>query len=283
MNKADFIEISPGCFVLERLAESFKRIGLCGVDDFINFTGGQGINTKVLPGYRKRICFEAGSPPRKFYLKTYNNPPLKVQISNMLAHGRKLSTAAYDYMPAVELAAIGIKTPEVAAYGELMGAVFEKKSFAVTREIEGQSLERSVPKCFQKPFDRGALAEQRRFVDELAMLTGRFHNSGYRHRDYYLAHIFWSPEAGFRIIDLQRVFKPRIFAARYRIKDLAQLYYSSPMSVYSRAARLRFYLRYAGIHKLTPPHRRFIKRVIAKAEKMAAHDKKRGRPIPYKT
>ncbi len=284
MNFENFKEVSPGCFILDRYVDSFKVLGLGSVDDFVSFSGGQKITTKVVASFRNRVCFTAGEPAKTFYLKTYDHPPLKVQLSNWLDHGRRLSTAAYDYTPAMELDKIGIKTPVVAAYGEVMGAMLEKKSFIVTEEIsDGVSLERYVPEFFTPPITGQKRKEQLDFIAGFADFTGKFHFSGFRHRDYYLAHIFWAEQSGFQMIDLQRVFKPKLLAWKFRVKDIAQLYYSAPGSIYSKAMRLRFYKRYAGVDKLTSKDRLFIKCVKGKAAKMAAHDEKKGKRVPYKS
>jgi len=284
MRSDSFIETSPGCFVLNRHIESFKRLGLCSVEDFVDFKGGQKITTKVVASFRNRVCFTAGDPVKNFYLKTYNHPPVGVQLSNWLDHGRRLSTAAYDYQPALELDKIGIRTPVVAAFGQIMGLLFEKKSFIVTEEIsDAVSLEKNVPEFFMPPFIAPKRNEQLKFIDDFADFTRRFHESGFRHRDYYLAHIFWGAGSGFQMIDLQRVFKPVLLGWKYKVKDIAQLYYSAPSSVYSKAARLRFYKRYANTDEITAADRRFIKCVTAKAAKMAAHDEKKGKKVPYKS
>ncbi|MFI4910557.1 MAG: lipopolysaccharide kinase InaA family protein [Sedimentisphaeraceae bacterium JB056] len=283
MNFTNFTETSPGCLILNKHVESFKKLGLCSVDDFVSFNGGEGINTKVLPKFRNRLVFKAGEPEANFYLKTYNKPPLKVQVSNWLDHGNIASTAAYDYMPALELESIGVKTPVVAAFGEVMSGPFEKKSFIVTEEIVGGvDLEKNVPEFFKRPFDSDKHCKQMDFVRELARFSRDFHNNGFRHRDFYLAHIFWGEDGGFQMIDLQRVFKPKLTGWKYRLKDIAQLYYSAPSSIYSRTARLRFYKEYAQVDKLSTKDRWFIKCLKAKVGKMAVHDEKKGKPAPFK-
>jgi heptose I phosphotransferase len=283
MNFENFTETSPGCFILKRHVESFNALGLCGIDDFVGFKGGKGINTKVLPKFRNRVVFQAGTPAANFYLKTYNATPLKVQLKNWIDHFRIASTAAYDYMPAIELERIGVKTPVVAAFGELMHGPFEKKSFVVTEEISGGvDLEKNVPDFFSGCIDSDKRKKQLGFIKELADFSRKFHSNGFCHRDFYLCHIFWGKDAGFRLIDLQRVFKPRLTGARYRLKDISQLYYSAPASIYSKTNRLRFYKQYARIDKLGAKDRFFIRQVKAKAEKIAAHDKKKGRSAPFK-
>lgn len=283
MNFDNFIETSPGCFILDKHVKSFEALGLCCIDDFINFQGGNKITTKIVASFRNRVCLTAGEPAKNFYLKTYNHPPMKIQISNWIDHTKRLSTAAYDYMPALELDKIGIKTPIVAAFGEVMGCCFEKKSFILTEEIsDGVSLERYVPEFFRPSFMAGKRNKQLEFINGFADFARKFHENGFRHRDYYLAHIFWGQDSGFQMIDLQRVFKPRLLSYKYRVKDIAQLYYSSAASVYSKTMRLRFYKKYANIEKITARDKRFIGKVKAKAARMAVHDSKKGRKAPYK-
>jgi len=281
-NLIDFDEISSGCYIRKRHIESFAALGLRNVDDFVDFTGGREINKKEIAEFRNRQVFSAGKKGTNFYLKAYNRPPTSIQMANWFAHGKYASTAAYDYLPALELEKIGVKTPKVAAFGKIFKGLFEKKSFIVTEELIGQqSLEERSPDFFQPPTTPEKQAKRCRFIKELAEITKNFHGSGFFHRDYYLSHIFWGEKEGFTIIDLQRVFKPTIMGWRYRIKDIAQLYYSAPASLYSKTDRMRFYKHYAGIEKLRRRDKWFITQVKLKAAKMAAHDSKSGRDAPY--
>lgn len=281
MTFENFTQTSAGCFIHNKHVEAFAELGLKSINDFMDFEGGEGINLAAIAKFRNRVVFQAGNEKSNFYLKTYNHPPLKVQLSNWFEHKKRASTAAYDYLPAMELAKIGINTPVVAAFGEVMG-VFEKMSFIVTEEItEAVDLEKNVPPFFKLPLTREKFHSRRKFIDELAAFTSKFHNNGFCHRDYYLTHIFWG-EGGFEMIDLQRVFKPHLLAWRYRLKDIAQLYYSAPGSVYTYSERLRFYKRYLGKDKLNAFDRWFIRQVKKKAQRIAAHDEKQGRVPPFK-
>ena len=69
---------------------------------------------------------------------------------------------------------------------------------------------------------------------------------------------------------------------RWRIKDIAQLYYSSPGGCFSNADRMRFYMAYSGHKKLTGADKGFLGRVLRRAEKMARHDAKHGRVVPFR-
>ena len=83
------------------------------------------------------------------------------------------------------------------------------------------------------------------------------------------------------LIDLQRVFKPWVLRERFRVKDISQLYYSAPAKYFSRADRLRFYRRYSGKKKLGAADKRFIRKVNARAGRMAVHDAKHGRAVGF--
>ncbi len=78
---------------------------------------------------------------------------------------------------------------------------------------------------------------KRNFLERLAAFIKKFHETGYRHRDLYLAHIFYGDSGEFYLIDLARAFKPRLFEERYRVKDLAQLYYSAPKRYFTMCDR----------------------------------------------
>jgi len=72
-----------------------------------------------------------------------------------------------------------------------------------------------------------------------------------------------------------------VFGEKFLVKDLAQLYYSSPGSVITRADRLRFYLAYTGKTKFSICDRILIRKIKSKAKQMAIHDKKHNRYVPY--
>ncbi|MHC4114409.1 MAG: hypothetical protein ACYSSL_03705, partial [Planctomycetota bacterium] len=68
---------------------------------------------------------------------------------------------------------------------------------------------------------------------------------------------------------------------RFRIKDIAQIFYSAPGRYFSATDRLRFYFRLTDKRKLDPEDKSFILKVINKAKRMAKHDVKRGQHAPF--
>ncbi len=160
--------------------------------------------------------------------------------------------------------------------------MFEERSFIITEKIpDAESLERKLPDCFNGPATTENLKLRRNFIVQSAAFIRKFHETNYRHRDLYFSHIFYSDSGEFYLIDLARVFGPVVLLRRFQIKDIAQVYYSAPGKHFSKTDRMRFYMAYAGQKRLTRKDKTFIRKVINKAERMARHDIRHGRPVPF--
>lgn len=281
MTKENLIKISDSFFVEPQSQQALTEKGLTSMDAVFSFDQGQKLDKKELADHRTRIQFEAGSPPVTLFLKRYDNPPIWTQLKNWLSQHRRVSFGDCDCLAAETLAAKGINTPKTIAKGRQWSGLFEKRSFSITRRIPGRSLEEKLPDFFENPQTPENQKLKRNFIDQLAQFIRKFHQSGYRHRDLYLCHIFHDDSDNFHLIDLARAFKPIILSKRYRLKDIAQLYYSTPGRHFSKTDRLRFYLSYTGCDELSWKDKLFISRVKAKAKKMAKHDAKRGKTAPF--
>lgn len=274
-----FTETSSNCYIKNEYLDLFRSMSLTDFNSFENYNGGTDLVKASLDSFRRRVRFTCDENGQTFFLKYYTRPPIGKQIKNWLNHREIRSMSFSDMGPVDELNSAGINIPEVVAFGEDFGCLFEKRSFIVTAKILGEALERKLPSCFESR-EHYNNNERIAFIVKLADFARRFHKTGYRHRDFYLAHIFWSIDNGFYLIDLFRAFKP-CMSERYRIKDIAQLYYSCPSSVFTRVEKLRFYKNYAEVEKLKTKDKNFIRKVIKKAVKMARHDKKRDRTVPF--
>ena len=91
------------------------------------------------------------------------------------------------------------------------------------------------------------------------------------------------PNGRFYLIDLARVFTPALFSEIYRVKDVAQLHYSAPAKYFSKTDRLRFLRAYLGREKLNAGDKVFVRHIAGKAGRMARHDAKHGRAVPFET
>jgi heptose I phosphotransferase len=282
MSGQRFVEISESFFIDADYEHAFNELALRSIEAIFAFDGGSNLSKSGLPRHRSRLRFETNSPKAAMFLKRYDRPPILVQLKNWLSAGRRVSTCSLDVTAAQNLSAAGINTPKTIVYGDEWGTFFEKRSFIITESIpSAESLEKELPDCFYGPPTAEKLKLRRDFITRLATFVRTFHGTGYRHRDLYLCHIFYTNSGQFYLIDLARAFKPKLFSERFRIKDIAQLFYSAPGRYFSTTDRLRFYLRLGDKRKLDPADKVFILKVINKAKRMAKHDVKRGRYAPF--
>jgi heptose I phosphotransferase len=269
-------------FCDEDYKTGLSKLGLTSMDAVFSFNEAHNLTKDNLPRHRNRLRFEINSPPATLFLKRYDCPPILVQFRNWLSARRQISCGLFDFEPTAKLTAAGINTPKIISYGEQWGIFFEKRSFIVTEKIpDAESLEQRLPDCFNAPATIENLKLRRNFIAQLAAFIKKFHETNYRHRDLYLSHIFYGDNGQFYLIDLARTFKPGLFAERFRVKDITQIYYSAPGRIFSKTDRLRFYLGYTGHCRLTRKDKVFIRKVINKTKRMAQHDIKHGRAVPF--
>jgi len=261
-----------------------QKLGLTSIDAVFAFQAGRNLAKDNLAPHRSRVEFQIESPATTVFLKRYDRPPIPAQLKNWLSAKKRISCALAEVDAARNLSAMGINTPRMVAWGQQWDVFFEKRSFAVIEKIwDGESLERRLPGFFNGPATAENLILRRQFIRQLAAFIRKFHDTGYRHRDLYLCHIFRTLDDKFYLIDLARVFKPMLLGALYRIKDIAQLHYSAPAKCFSRTDRLRFLRAYLGRDKLDSRDRTLARRIHNKAKRMARHDAKHGRIVPFAT
>jgi len=283
MNKLPDYELAPGFFADPAYVSALTEMGLTTPDSIFAFDRGADLTKKQLSPHRSRTCFRLGQDGPTVYLKRYENPPAMQQIRNWIDHRRRCCTSVYDGHLTELLEEAGIAAPHTIAYGFEWGGLFEKRSFILIQEIDGgASLEQKLPDCMADLTPQAA-RQRKAFIRQVADFVRRFHSTGCRHRDLYLCHLFLDKHQTLHLIDLQRVFRPILLSERFRIKDLAQLYYSAPGRAVSRTDRLRFYLHYRQKKKLTRQDKWIIGQIKRKVRHMAAHDRKQGRPAPFES
>jgi hypothetical protein len=258
-------------------------MNLNSIDDIFSLDTAKNLNKKNLARFRSRLEIEIGHPhSTTLFLKRYDNPPISAQLKNWISGYSRKSLGFLEFETTENLSQSGINTPKTVAYGEQWNLFFEKRSFIITEKIPvAEALERKLPDCFKGKATAGNKKLRKIFIVELAEFIRKFHETNYRHRDLYFAHIFHSDNGEFFLIDLARAFKPILQSRRYQIKDIAQLYYSAPGKYFSQADRLRFYLHYTNRKKINMADKIFIRKVLSKVKSMVKHDKKHGRNAPF--
>jgi hypothetical protein len=222
-----------------------------GLDSFaaiMSLNQGERLDKAGLESWRQRWRIRLTGPDgdtRTFYLKRFARPPLRRQIERWRGGDIRRSTARVECENAVQLAHAGVRVPRAISVGERTFAGWEQGSFVLLEEVQGQSLERMT--AGMQPTGLTATPQA---IESLARFAAHFHQAGFVHRDFYLSHIFIA--AGGRgddpgdyiLIDLQRVFRPRLRRRRWIAKDLAAVAFSAPAEVVGRFGRLRFLARY---------------------------------------
>jgi Lipopolysaccharide kinase (Kdo/WaaP) family len=286
MPERGLTEISKSFYVNPDYRAALDQLGLTSVEAVFSFDAAMNLNKKNLASFRSRLQFDIDAPgspqPITVFLKRYDAPPTTAQLRNWLAARGRKSCAMHEYTSMSELTAAEIATPKPICCGQQWDTLFERRSFIITLKIpDAEAIERKLPDCFNAPATTENLRQRKEFIVRLARFIKKFHETGYRHRDLYFSHIFYSDKDGFFLIDLARAFRPLVMGRRFQIKDLAQIYYSAPGRHFSQTDRLRFYLAYAGQNKLARRDKGFLRDVIAKAQRIARREKKHGRQVPF--
>ncbi|MCE9603659.1 MAG: hypothetical protein K8U03_02015 [Planctomycetia bacterium] len=173
------------------------------------------------------------------------------------------------------VAALGVRVPETVFAGADGRAACG--SLLATRELVGYlPLHRYIP----GPLAKLPASQQRRrkqaLVRRLVDVARRLHDERLYHRDFYLCHFYLRDDAdcedGFDLvlIDLGRLLHSRL--ARWKIKDLAGLLFSSDPAGITRTDRLRFFKQYLGLTKLDDEAKRLARRIETKADRYRRHN-----------
>jgi hypothetical protein len=271
------------------MAAGYERLlsacGLDGLDAVFRWDQGERLDKPGLEGWRQRWRISLGVPPagaEVFYLKRFLNPPFRRQCDRWLQGNWGLSTAGIEWRNARDLAAAGIPAAVAVAFGQEMIGPWERRSFVMLHAVEGMSLEKWVPANLPHTSGRADSLCRRERIDRLARFVASLHRAGFVHRDLYLSHVFLEPGVGkpdelrgegYRLIDLQRVFRPRWRLGRWVVKDLAALHYSTPAECVTPLERLRFLARYVRCCGRLISARQLSEKVHAKTLRML----KRGR------
>ncbi|MCG3132176.1 MAG: hypothetical protein FLDDKLPJ_03009 [Phycisphaerae bacterium] len=255
-----------------------RRNGLSDPEALLNLREASSLGKRGLASWRERLRVELqGEDGRRaaFFLKRYVHPPGSAvrAARRTCASARTLAGVEWTWMRG--LAESGIGAPTAVALAEERRGDGELRSALLITEVPGESLEAWFARGAGSPDDlRG------RLIPPLASLIRRFHETGQVHRDLYAAHVFLEETDGgpvFRLIDLQRVFRPRWRGRRWIVKDLASLSYSCPAGLVSRAARVRWLKRYLDVSRLRAGDKRLIRSIAHKARSIARHDARRLR------
>ncbi|MFZ2655720.1 MAG: lipopolysaccharide kinase InaA family protein [Victivallales bacterium] len=180
-----------------------------------------------------------GSAPLEAYIKRYRPEPLKEKIKNILSfRPNRYPGALNEWNAVVEFHRNNLPTmlPIACASKDgdscilILGIAGYRRASSLFAEFSGK--------------DR---IRRRRLIGKIAELAAGMHSAGMAHQDFYLVHMFVRENEDDKIylIDLQRVVFKEDFSDRWRVKDLAQLLFSSGKFA-SRTDMMYFWKIYGG-------------------------------------
>ncbi len=252
-----------------------------------------------LPSHRERIRLEIADEQgnrRIWFVKRYSYPPGREQWQRIREWRARSSSAAREAHYIRKLGQLGLSAPKVIACGERMRGCLERRSLLITEEIAGRSLETLAQEILTGQRSAPSPAERREIIQQLAQVVARLHGNHLYHRDLYLCHVFMTRNADggivLHLIDLARMIARPWRSVRWQIKDLAALAYSAPAALVTRGDRLRFLYHYLHAPRGVPATalrrwraecrplvRLMIRRIQARAARMARHDRQRQRRL----
>ena len=198
---------------------------------------------------RKTLRFRAAG--KSFFLKLHSGIGWREVFKNLLQLRLPVTGASNEYRAIRRLEGLGVDTLSVAAYARVGFSPASEQSLLVTDDLVNTiSLEDFCAGWSSNP---PAPELRRRIIRTLATISRIMHGAGINHRDFYLCHFhldtdsLQQAELRCHLIDLHRAQLREAVPTRWRVKDLAGLYFSAMDCGLSRRDLLRFVRAYSGV------------------------------------
>lgn len=234
---------------------------------------------------RKTLRFLYRSKP--FFLKLHTGIGWAEVFKNLLQLRLPVMSASNEYQAVLALQRAGVYTLTVGAYALAGWNPAVLRSMIVTAELTGTvTLEDYCANWAVEPPPGHIRA---RLLCAVADMARRMHRAGINHRDFYLCHFhldessFQEREVRCHLIDLHRAQIRAETPLRWRIKDLAGLYFSAMDCGLTRRDLLRFMHHYnkGGLRRALGRDRRMWRQVEKQAGKL--YHKAKGTAPPARS
>jgi len=211
----------------------------------------QGEVYREAPG-RRTVKFERGG--KSYFIKTHTGVGWQEILKNLIYLRAPVVGALNEWHGVHRLTDLEIDTMTVAGYGIRGKNPAKRRSFIVTEALPTsvsledytQSWKGSPPKSQEQ------IRFKRKVIKKIAEITRTMHENGANHRDYYLCHFLLElPEGDLDrmrlfLIDLHRMQLRRKTPIRWKVKDVAGLYFSSLDIGLTQRDWYRFMMAYRG-------------------------------------
>ena len=219
--------------------------------------------------------------PRRIFLKRHR--AVRPDLGAWIGHGfsaRGLSPGMAEFENIRDFRKSGLPTVTPVAAGERRTGPFRFESFLVTEDFAPYvSLERLIrerPERFAGP---AGTPWKRRLLSAIGRLAAAMHAQGFNHRDFNATHILIGPgdETGavfLALFDFQRVDRRTWLRMKWRVKLLAELFFTLPEPLFDREDRRLLYQAFRGAARIRPVDRFLLLLVERKIARIARHMRK---------
>ena len=203
------------------------------------------------PG-RRTVKFERGN--KSYFIKTHTGVGWQEILKNLLYLRAPVVGALNEWHGVHRLTDLEIDTMTVAGYGIRGKNPAKRRSFIVTEALPTSVSLEDYTQAWGKmpPKTAQQIRFKRRVIKKIAEITRTMHENGANHRDYYLCHFLLElPEGDLEkmrlfLIDLHRMQLRRKTPVRWKVKDVAGLYFSSLDIGLTERDFYRFMVAYRG-------------------------------------
>lgn len=219
-------------------------------DPFAAVTSLEGEIYRQLDG-RTTLRFEhQGSA---YFAKVHRGIGIGEILKNLLYLRLPVMGAENEWHAIRRLEALGVETMTAVAFGSRGWLPWRRLSFLITRALEPAE---ELDAWCRRHLAAEPVRQRRRLARRLGDISRTLHDNGFNHRDYYLCHFLMDQSAAFAdtpvadrplyLIDLHRAQMRRRTPRRWRLKDLAGLYYSARLAGFDARDALAFWRRYSS-------------------------------------
>lgn len=225
---------------------------------------------------------EGDRRPLSIYLKRHFRLSWSERLAALIDPRGRHSPGAGEWAHLERVRALGVRVPEVVAVGERIGPWANLQSYLAIAELtESRELNEALPSLARSLDGPTFEALKRRIIREMARISATMHKAGVFHKDLYLCHFFLNlrkldrdpRDVELTLIDLHRLGEHRVWADRWRWKDLGQLLFSME-GVDGATPRdaLRFWKHYRKLAGLKRPGWQ-ARMIRLKAARYSAHNR----------
>ncbi|MDY0068699.1 MAG: lipopolysaccharide core heptose(I) kinase RfaP [Porticoccaceae bacterium] len=258
-----------------------------GRDPFAEVAAMGGETVRHKEGRETRRCLVEGEV---FYRKVHSGVGWGEIFKNLLQGRLPVVDASNEWRAIQRLGELGIPTLTPVAWGRRGLDPATRQSFLVTRELTG-TLSTAVFTATW-PASPPAHALRVAMIRRIAAIARALHGAGINHRDLYLCHFLLDVSAGveqldparlrFYLVDLHRAQIRRRVPRRWRVKDVASLYFSALDIGLTRRDVLRFLRAYfqQPLKTVVAEQASLLRAVEGKADKLYRRDFGRAPVFP---